>query len=166
MFTRLNFKAHGSVVFVGYFVRNLVDVIGLVGEKGLELLAATLDALFQAICESAFLEMAQHQVFDIVPKAFLRHVVDALVTEDGEFMVFDGQIDEHAVAQLGLVEFQVVEDVQTPLFHIALAVVFDVDLDLTRGVQLCLTDGLYDTLVFFSVQDVDGVGHSKSFWQR
>lgn len=149
-----------SVVFVGDVIGDLVDIVGLIGEIGLEFLAAALDALFKAFTKASFLEMVQHQIFHIVPKAFLHHFVDAFVAEDGKLSVLDGQIDEHAVAELGLVEFQVVEDLKAPFFHITPTVVFDMHLDLARGVELGLFDGLYDAAVFFPVQYGDGVRHN------
>ena len=105
----------------------------------------------------SFFELVQHQVFHIVPEAVFHHIVDAFVTEDGEFVVFDGQIDEHAVAPLRFVEFQFVENEQAALFHIAFAAVLDMYLNLTRGVALGLSDGFHNALVFFSVQYGYGV---------
>ena len=131
----------------------------MVGEIGLQLLAAAHDALLKAFYETAFLEVAQHQVFDVVPKAILHHIVDAFVAKDGELMILDGEVDEYAVVQLGFIEFQVLEDDKAALFHIASTAILDMHFDLARGVELGLLDGLHDATVFLTVQYGDGVRH-------
>ena len=140
-----------SVVFIGYLIRNLVDVIGLIGEIGLEFLSTSEYAVFKSFGKAAFFEGLQHQILDIVPKTISHHLVDAFVAEDGELAVFDGQIDEHTVAKFGLIELQAFEDKETALLHIAFAVVLDMHFDLPRGVVFGLFDGLHHTAVFFSV---------------
>ena len=149
--------------FIGDVVWDFVDVVGLVGEIGFEFLAAALYALLEAFGKVSLLEVTQHQVFHIIPKAFFHHIVDAFVAEDGEFAILDGQIDEHAVVQSGLVEIQFVEDDEAAFLHIAFTAVLNVYLDLSRGVQLGLLDGLHDASVLLSVQYGDGIGHDVFF---
>ena len=67
------------------------------------------------------------------------------------------QIDKHAVAQLGLVEFQAVEDHETAFLDIASTMVLDMHFDFARGVQFGLSDGFHDAVVFLSVQYGNGV---------
>lgn len=135
----------------------------MIGEVGFQLLATALYARFETFGEAPFLEVAQHQVFHVVPKAFFHHVVDAFVAKDGEFAVLDGKVDEHAIAQLGFVELQAVEDIKAAFFDVASTMVLDVHFDFSRGVQLGLLDGFHDAAVFLSVQYGDGVRHNRSF---
>ena len=75
-------------------------------------------------------------------------------------MVLDGEVDEHTVAQLGFVEFQVLENDEAALFHIASTAILDVHFDFARGVEFGLLDGLHDTAIFLTVQYGDGVRHN------
>ena len=146
------FGRHGRVLYVLSFV-----LAGAIAAVCAWESVQPVSALFETFCEAAFLEMGLHEVFHIVPIAVFHHVVGAFVTEDGKLVVADGEIDKHTVAKLGLVKLQLVENKEAAFFYVALATVFDMHLDLTRGVKLSLPYGFNHAVVFVSVKYGDGI---------
>ena len=65
----------------------------------LEFLAAFQYSRYETVGESVLFELSYHLVFDVVPEVMFHLFVDAFVADDSELMVFDGEVEQDAVAR-------------------------------------------------------------------
>src|SRR5574344_1347110 len=133
------------------------------GEERLQLLSNSKDALDDAFSEVAAPEMACHHVFDIVPEVVFNHFVNALVTYDGELLIFYGEVNENSVSFGCLVHLQDVKYHCGAIHDVAPAMVLYMYPDFAACVCLGLSDGLYNLVLLFSGEEFPRIHQNSTF---
>lgn len=136
-------------------VREFVGVVAaIVGEMRFEGMADGGDDGGDAAGIVSFVEMSEDVADLPVPELLAYFLVDTLVTEDGELPVFQGNIDENAVAGGGSLHVQRGKDLGGAVERIdILAAAFNVDADLTAGAFFGGLDRFYDDLLLLFIEE-------------
>ena len=141
-------------VIVGYFIAQFIDILAVGGKEFLQLVANHRHSSTNAFDRAMPLEMMCQHVDDIVPEVISHLPVNALVTQDGEFAVLVGDIDEHGIAAAREVEPLGIEHGLGLRHGLAQAVRGDMDTYFARGLSLGLGDGLGNEPLTFNGYEI------------
>ena len=118
-----------------------IDVVCAVREELSKLFSGHENSPAEALLKFAQPEMPLHFIPDLVPKSIGDSLIYSPITEDGEFVVFGGEIKEHSIAFSRSVHAQMGEDLLGSFVGILSRRPFQMHPDLSRCVLLGLPNG-------------------------